>query len=300
MNHMETADTTTSESLSEAVLESYGQVEGWVATNLDVMLRVVVILVVAWITVRISTRVLSNVLRKTIRKDMYPTKLDREKRIKTLNSISGAVIRFFVWLVAGFMILDAIGVNTAPIIASAGILGVALGFGTQSLVKDFMSGLFIIVENQYRVGDFIEVQNVSGTVESISMRTTTLRDVDGSVHTVPNGSITVSTNKTMGAGHTVLDLTFSAETDLHVVENVINEVGKNLTDDPKLSKMITDPPHFMRISEFTDKGVIVKVSSTTASGKQLEIKSAFLSKLQQELKNNDIKLISAATSKSKK
>lgn len=299
---MQTTDTTqaANQSLSQAVTDTYQQVESWAANNIDALLRVLVIFIIAWLTIRIGSHLLSNILKRTIRSDMYPSEADRDKRVKTLNSICVAIMRFIVWIVASFMILDTLGVNTAPIIASAGILGVALGFGTQSLVKDFVSGMFIIVENQYRVGDYIEVQNVSGTVESINMRTTVLRDIDGSVHTIPNGSVNISTNKTMGAGHTVLDVTVEPDADLQTVERVINHVGKEMAKDPKIAKMITEPPRFTRISEFGDKGIIVKVSSTTASGKQLEIKSEFLARLQSALKNEDIKVISAVTSKSKK
>lgn len=271
----------------------------WINNNIGTVVHVLIILFLAWLSIKIGSKILSNTLKKTIRNDMYPTKTDRDKRISTLNSISNAVLRFTVYVITGFTVLSTIGINTAPILASAGIIGVALGFGTQSLVKDFISGLFIIIENQYRVGDFIEVQNVSGVVESITMRTTTLRGVDGSVHCVPNGAIVVSTNRTMGAGHMVLDVTFASDVNLEAVEEAINKVGSEMLKDKKLEPMITEPPNFIRVSEFTDKGVIVKVSGTTASGKQLEVKSAYLSLLKIELQKQDIKVISAVSQKAK-
>ncbi len=160
--------------------------------------------------------------------------------------------------------------------------------------------MFIIVENQYRVGDFVELQNVAGTVESISMRTTVLRDVDGSVHCIPNGSIVVSTNRTMGEGHTVLDILVEADADLHKVQTIINETGEEMMKDEALQSIIVEAPHFIRISDLTDKGILVKVSSTTASGKQLEVKSAFLARLQTALKKSGIKMLSATSTKSKK
>lgn len=279
--------------------ETLDSASSWINNNIGVVVHILIILFIAWLVVKVGSGLLTNTLKKTIRRDMYPTKTDRDKRISTLNSISNAVLRFTVYTVAGFTIMSAIGINMAPVLASAGIIGVALGFGTQSLVKDFISGLFIIIENQYRVGDFIEVQNVSGVVESITMRTTVLRGVDGSVHCVPNGSIVVSTNKTMGAGHMVLDVTFASDVNLEMVEDTINRVGDLMLKDKKLESIITEQPHFVRVSEFTDKGVIVKVVGTTASGKQLEVKSAFLSLLKDELLKEDIKVISALSQKAK-
>ncbi len=283
---------TTSEGTSnfQAVLD-------WLGSQVNELIHVALIIIVSWVIIRVLSRVMNNILKKTIRKDMYPTDLDRTKRLKTLRSICNAVIRFTVWLVASFMILETFGINTGPLLASAGIIGVALGFGTQSLIKDFVSGLFIIIENQYRVGDYIEVQNVSGTVESISMRTTILRDIDGSVHCVPNGSIIVSSNRTKGAGHTVIDLTIESDADMQTVEDSINAVGKDMMEDKKLATQITEPPHFLRISEFTDKGVTVQISSTTATGKQEEIKSAFLARLQKAFRANHITIVSAVASK---
>jgi len=288
------------ENVNETVTSNMERLLNWASSQVNVLFDITVIVVLAFIISHILRTVINNVLRKTIRKGMYPTDADRDKRLKTLSNICNAVIHFLVWLVAGFMILDALGVNTAPLIASAGILGVALGFGTQSLVKDFVSGLFIIAENQFRVGDFIEVQNVSGTVENISMRTTILRDIDGSVHTVPNGSIIVSTNRTKGAGHTVMDLTIDNDDDLQTVENIINNVGRDMLKDPKTAIILIEPPQFLRVSEFADDSITVQISSTATTGKQKEVKAALLERLEEKFKAKNIKIISTAASKPKK
>jgi len=288
------------EDVNQAVTNNMEKFFRWAGSQVNTVLDIVVILVLAIVIIRILSGVINNLLRRTVRKDMYPSATDRDKRLKTLKGIFNAVIRFTVWIIAGFMILDAMGINTAPLIASAGILGVALGFGTQSLVKDFVSGLFIIVENQYRVGDYIEVQNVSGTVEDISMRTTILRDIDGSVHTVPNGSIIVSTNRTKGVGHAVMDLTIDNDDDMQTVESTINSVGQAMMKDPDFGEMLIEPPQFLRISEFGDKGVTVQVSTTTATGKQKEVKTELLARLEEKFTAKHIKIISSAVSKPKK
>ncbi len=107
-------------------------------------------------------------------------------------------MRAVVYLIAAIMIISELGIDTGPLLASAGVLGVALGFGAQSLIKDFMNGMFIIIENQYRVGDEVKIGETSGVVESITIRTTTLRGKNGSLHHVPNGAISVTTNLTPG------------------------------------------------------------------------------------------------------
>ena len=145
---------------------------------------------------------------------MFPSKSDREKRISTLDSIAAAIISFVVWSVAVLMIMNLLGINTAPLIASAGILSVALGFGAQSLVKDFITGMFIIAENQYRVGDYVEIQNVRGTVKAVTMRTTVVEDVDGSIFHIPNGSIIVTGNHTMSNNKVSIEISASTETDI--------------------------------------------------------------------------------------
>lgn len=159
--------------------------------------NVLVILFGAWLVRKFGAELISRILQQTIRSDLYPTQEDREKRLKTLDSLVGAFMRIAVYIVAAIMIVSELGLDTAPLLASAGVLGVALGFGAQSMVKDFTTGVFIIAENQYRVGDTVGIGDVVGTVELITLRTTILRDDKGYVHHVPNGTITVTTNRSM-------------------------------------------------------------------------------------------------------
>jgi small conductance mechanosensitive channel len=281
-------------------LESaFSSATSWIGSNVSVLVKILVIIAVAWLFIRVVIKLINGFLKRTVRDELHPSKADREKRIRTLTSITAAIIRCFVWTIAILMILDTLGINIAPLLASAGILGVALGFGTQSLVKDFITGIFIIAENQYRVGDFVEIGGVSGNVESISMRTTVLRDIDGSVHNIPNGSIVISTNRTIGAGYLVVDVTVGTETSLSQAERIINKVGKDLLKSKKMAKMVTEPPRFVRVSEVSDKGVTLKVSGTVATGKQAEVRGVYLTKLQQAMKKEDIKVISMVTSKAK-
>ncbi len=141
-----------------------------------------------------------------------------------MDGLIHAITRFAVYVVAAIMIISELGVNTAPLLASAGIFGIALGFGAQSLIKDLVSGIFIITENQYRVGDVIELGNVSGIVEAITIRTTVLRDQSGNQHHVPNGSIVRTTNKTMGFGGIDENIVVGADTDIQKLVEIINRL----------------------------------------------------------------------------
>lgn len=265
-------------------------IEDWFIRNYHSMIDIALVLVFSWLISRFAHRVLSKLLKHMVRTNIYPTKADRDKRVNTLSGLGSALIRFVVWVTAAVSIINIAGVNTAPFLASAGVLGVALGFGAQKLINDLVSGVFIIVENQYRVGDFVELEGVSGTVEDITIRTTVLRDLNGAVHHVPNGSIVVSTNKSMGFGQINLDIAVDPKTDLKQLQKLINKVGKKVAAEPELNDAIIDPPAYVRVSDFTGNSVTVKVMGKTTGGKQLEIKSVFFSELKQALDAADIQL----------
>ena len=267
-------------------------IEDWFIRNYHSMIDIILVLVFSWLISRFAHRVLSRLLKHVVRTNIYPTKADRDKRVNTLSGLGSALIRFVVWVTAAVSIINIAGVNTAPILASAGVLGVALGFGAQKLINDLVSGVFIIVENQYRVGDFVELEGVSGTVEDITIRTTVLRDLNGAVHHVPNGSIVVSTNKSMGFGQINLDIAVDPKTDLKQLQKLINRVGKQVAADPELSDAIIEPPAYVRVSDFTGNSVTVKVMGKTTGGKQLEIKSVFFSELKQAFDAANIQLAS--------
>lgn len=264
--------------------------EEWLNRNYASLLDIAVVLFFSWLLSRFAHRILSRLLKHIIRTDLYPTRSDRDKRVKTLSGLGSALIRFIVWVTAGITVVNILGINTAPFLASAGVLGVALGFGAQKLINDLVSGIFIIIENQYRVGDFVELEGVSGTVEDITIRTTVLRDLNGAVHHVPNGAIVVSTNKSMGYGQINLDLSVDPKTSMKKLETIINQVGKAVADDPELKNEIIEAPKFVRVSDFTGNSITIKVMGKTTGGQQLEIKSIFYRKLKNAFDKEGIKL----------
>lgn len=249
-----------------------------------------VILFGAWILRHFGSRIITEGLRHTLRTDLYPTQIDREKRLKTLQSLVSTFVRIGIYLVATIMLVDELGINTGPLLASAGVLGVALGFGAQSLIKDLVSGMFIIVENQYRVGDTVKLGEVHGVVEGITIRTTILRDLDGHVHHVPNGSITVSTNKTMDYGRINENIVVDIETDLDRLAHVIDHVGEELAALPGFHRKIIDPPKMVSVRGFTESGVTVKILAKTMPADEWRIKSEMYKRLKKAFVANDIKL----------
>ncbi|MGB2696402.1 MAG: mechanosensitive ion channel family protein, partial [Candidatus Zixiibacteriota bacterium] len=168
-----------------------------------------------------------------------------------------------------------LGLDIGPILAGAGILGLAVGFGAQTLVKDVISGFFILMEDQYRVGDVVEVAGIGGLVEQMSLRVTILRDLEGKVHYIPNGSISTATNMTKEWSRAVLDIGVAYKEDPDVVMNVLREVGDEMKKDPAYSSVILEPLQILGVSDFADSAVVIKVMFKTLPLKQWDVGREF-------------------------
>lgn len=222
-------------------------------------------------------------------------KKDIEKREKTLShtfAILWRVVVFTGGALALFQILFP-GVSLAPLFASAGIVGVALGFGAQSLVRDFLSGIFIIAENQYRVGDIIDIEGFGGTVERVGARSTVIRDADGNVHYFPNGMIMHVINKTMGYSVARFFIGIHPSSDLDEVIAIINETGKKLAEEEKWKNKIIEPPTFVSVTEFSSLEVTLLVSGKTQPSDQWSVTSEMRQRLFLEFEKKKIKLSTA-------
>jgi small conductance mechanosensitive channel len=183
-------------------------------------------------------------------------------------------------------------VSLAPLFASAGIIGVALGFGAQSLVKDFISGIFIISENQYRVGDIIDINGSSGTVERIGTRSTVIRDDDGNVHYFPNGTIQHVINKTMGYSMARFTISVATSEDLENIITIINTTGKKLSEEAKWKNKIIDPPIFSSVGEFTATNVSLVITGKTQPSDQWSVTSEMRRRLLEKFEADNISLSS--------
>lgn len=254
------------------------------------LVNIAIILIGAYVLRKFGTKFISRVMHKTIRRDLYPNEADRKKRIQTLDNLINAATKVAAFLIATFMILSELGINTAPLLASAGVFGLALGFGAQSLVKDFVSGIFIITENQYRVGDVVQIGDVEGVVQAISIRTTMVRSLNGDLHHVPNGSIIVTTNRTMNFGSIDENITVAPNTDLKELEHIVNHVGEEVAALPELKNMVKEAPHFSQVKGFNESGIVFKVLGTTTTGDAWLVKSEFYKKLAKAFERHGVKV----------
>jgi len=232
-------------------------------------LNIVLIIIFAYVGRRFAMIFVSRVVKKTIRAGKYKTLADERQREDTVVSTLSTALRVMIWVIAGLLLMSEFGVNIGPLLAGAGIAGVALGFGAQSMVKDFLAGIFIVMENQYRVGDVIQInQSVSGVVEHVSLRATVLRDLDGMVHHISNGEIQIATNMTMEFANVNLDIGVGYDTDINKLELLINEIGTSIAQDETWQNQIFEAPVFLRVDDFADSAIIIKITGKTAPMRQ--------------------------------
>ncbi len=233
-------------------------------------LKIVLVLLVAWLAVRMVGVLARRILARA--GDGHAGVVtESEKRAKTLAQVLTYVTKIFVWASVTLMILRETGLDVAPFLAGAGIAGIALGFGAQSLVKDVLAGVFILTESQFRVGDVVELVGKSGVVEEINLRTTLLRSLDGTVHIVPNGQIAVASNMTHRWSRAVLDVQVGYDADLDLVEGLLVKVGAELKSDPKWSGDLLEDPQVMAIESFGDNAVTVRVMVKTQPLRQWDV-----------------------------
>ena len=237
-------------------------------------LRMVLILVGALVVVRLATFITRRV-EQAFEDNDPSTMNEREKQAATLGKVIRNLTRILVWSVAVMMILKELGIDIGPILAGIGIMGLAVGFGAQSLVKDFIAGMFVLIENQYNVGDVIQVAGASGLVEKITLRATTLRDYEGNVHIIPNGAIDVVTNKTRQWSRFVLDIGVAYKESVDEVMGILKQIGDELAADAKFSSMITAPLEVLGVQDFADSAVIIRVMFTTQPVKQWTVGREF-------------------------
>ncbi|MBA2766623.1 MAG: mechanosensitive ion channel family protein [Solirubrobacterales bacterium] len=281
-----------------AALEATGnaQLAQAVKWLLDTPLTILLILVVAWVANRLTRRMIKRGLRhlssgglrerlgSSVRRrtpeaflETGETSMRGEQRIEALTSVLRSGATFAIWLIAGFMILGAIGVNIAPLLAGAGILGVALGFGSQKLVQDFLSGMFILVEDQYGVGDVVDLDlETVGTVEAVSLRTTRLRSVDGTVWHVPNGEIRRVGNKSQHWSRVLMDVEVAYEADIGhakaVMKTAADEMWREDTD-------ILEEPDMWGVQNLNPNGVLLRLTIKTTPSQQFRISRSLLERI---------------------
>lgn len=257
----------------DAVLQAsseFGQGVGRWAVDKGVKILLVVFL--AFLAQRLASRAIPRMIDGYIRSRAEgEPDAEIDKRSKTLSGVLARAFSLVIFLGVIFMALAQLGLNLAPLLAAAGVVGIAVGFGAQSLIRDLFAGLFIILENQYRIGDVVEIAGVAGLVEDINLRRTVLRDLDYKQHFIPNGEIRVATNLTKGKSRVNLNIGVAYKEDLDRVIQVLNEVGQELSKDPYFGPLILDSIKVLRVDNFADSAIEIKVLGETLPIRQWDV-----------------------------
>jgi small conductance mechanosensitive channel len=235
---------------------------------------IILIIVVAFVMLRASRLFVHGVIKALMDREATEgtaqelSAVELKKRMDTLDELGAHVIRFFIIVIAGLMILRSFGLDIGPAVAGLGVVGVAVGFGAQHLVRDYLNGALILIENQFSKGDVIRIAGVAGTVEDFSLRRTTLRDLDGVVHTVPNGEILVASNLTRVWSRINQDVVVAYGTDIDRATEVVDEVGRKMAADPTWKRRILEAPRVDRVAALGEYGVTLKILGTVRAPDQ--------------------------------
>lgn len=268
-------------------------------TALEIIIIIVVAIALYWMGPRVVMWLTRHAFVTTYQRTL--PKKDLEKRHKTLGGLFANVWRIIVVVIAGYAIFTHFfnSAALAPLFASAGIIGVAFGFGAQSLVKDFLSGVFIISENQYRVGDIIEIDGFGGTVERIGVRSTVIRDVEGNVHFFPNGVVQHVINKTMGYSKVYFTITVAPDTNISTASDIINRIGEEISGEEKWQRKVIEPPHFDILGDFNASSISLVVSGKTQPSDQWALTAEMRRRILREFEKEHIELGAASPGKHK-
>jgi small-conductance mechanosensitive channel len=255
--------------IASKYMEEYAElVFPWLLTS---GLKVVFFIIGAIVLTKVITTFIEKAVRIAVRPDGISSKEAEEKRENTLIQIFTTSANITLLLITGLMVFQEFGVEIGPILAAAGIVGLAFGFGGQYLIRDLISGLFIILENQYRIGDVVSFDTASGTVQEISLRKTTLRDLDGTVHHIPHGEIKKVSNFSKDFARINLDVGVGYSSDLEHVIAVINRTGTELAQDDLWKDSIILVPQFLRVNAFADSAIMLKILGETLPSRQWEV-----------------------------
>jgi small-conductance mechanosensitive channel len=200
---------------------------------------------------------------------------DLARRVQTLSGALATITAITILIVASFMILGELGVDVTPLLATAGVAGIAIGLGAQSLIRDMIAGLFILMEDQYNKGDVVKVAGIAGLVEDVTLKRTVLRDLDGIVHSIPNGEIKMASNYTKEYSRMNLDVPVAYGENMDRVIEVINRVGQEIAKDPVWGPKIRSAPQSLGINKFGESGVDIKVLGDTKPMMQWEVTREF-------------------------
>ncbi len=265
--------------------ESPWTLKGFLEGGLTFVLILVLAMLFSRLGSRFAARSIRSIATRSPLRDSGPR---TEQRATTLAGVAVSLIRIVVWTMAGLLLLGVLGVNLGPFLAGASIVGVALGFGAQSLVKDFLSGFFILVEDQYAVGDVITIADQTGTVEEIDLRVTRLRAIDGTVWFVPNGEIRKVGNSAKEWGRAIVDVIVPRKADLAAAIAASGEEAAAVAADPAWANAVLEPPEILGVNSMGVDNVTVRVSTKTTPDQRLPLAREMRSRISLRLQRDGV------------
>jgi len=254
----------------------------------------VITIVVVAVVVTIVTRLLVRRFRRRLEGSPSLTQELNLQRAATITHALSTAVVVVIWTIAFLLLLGTLDVNLAPFLASAGVAGVALGFGAQSVVRDTLSGFFILLENQFGVGDVIEVQTtaapVGGKVESLTLRVTTLRAFDGTLHVVPNGNIQVVSNKSRGWARAIVDVRVAYGEDVDAVRVILEELFEEIRQDPVLADWIMEGPSILGVESLADYALVVRLVADVRPSKRWDAERRLRERITRRLTERGVRV----------
>ena len=260
------------------------------------VLPIALIVVAAALAVRLASLFVHGIVKALLDREATEgtaqelSALELKKRMDTLDELGARVIKGFIIVIASLMVLGKLDLDIGPAVAGLGVLGIAVGFGAQTLVRDYLNGALILVENQFAKGDVVEVAGVSGTVEDFTLRRTTVRDMDGVVHTVPNGEIKVASNLTRVWARINEDITVAYGTDIDKAIAVVDQVGRDMAADPVWKRRILEAPRVERVEALGEYGVTLKILGSVRAPEQWAAGGEFRKRLLAALQASGIEI----------
>lgn len=252
------------------------------------------------LVVTLAARLLVQRFQRKLEGSPSVTQVVNLQRATTLTHALSATTIVVIWTLAALMVLAELDVNLAPLLASAGVVGVALGFGAQSVVRDTLSGFFILLENQFGVGDVVEMQTtanpVAGRIEALTLRVTSLRAFDGTLHIVPNGNIQVVSNKSKGWARAIVDVRVGYDQDVNEVREVLEDLFDELRRDRTFQDWVQDGPSVLGIERMADIAQEVRITAETRPSKRLDVERLLRERIQRRLSERGIRVPVPTTS----
>jgi small-conductance mechanosensitive channel len=266
------------------------------AAATDTLIPIGLIVVFAYLAIRLARLFVHGIVKALLDREAAEgtaqelSAVELKKRMDTLDALGGRTLQAFIVVIGGLMVLERVGLNIGPAIAGLGVVGIAVGFGAQSLVRDYLNGALILIENQFGKGDVVRVAGVDGTVEDFTLRRTTLRDLDGVVHTVPNGEIRVASNLTRVWARINQDVTVAYGTDIDTAIAVVDKVGAEMAGDPAWKRRVLEAPRVERVEALAEYGITLKILGTVRAADQWAAGGDFRKRLLAAFKANGIEI----------